>query len=1137
VTPLRKYTVALVSADPVLQATLTSLLTGDDISIVGLGGAQQALEALGQSPAQLVIAGLSAPGLEAWELCRRMRAADNPALRQTPILVVSAELAGEVPARITADLGGNAFASLPDDRDRFPALVRDLLAGEAPPSPAAEACEERFRAAVRDAGAGYFLIDTDGLFRWVNDAWLLLHGYSSASEVIGRHYSLTQVPGDLDKAADLLGQLLSGVAMPAGEFTRRCKDGSVGYHTFSAHPVMDAGRVVGIEGFLIDTTPLHHLEERYRMLFERMLGGFALHEMIFDAEGKPADYRFLAVNPAFERMTGLSAAAIVGRTVSEVLPGTEPHWIENYGRVVLTGEPYRFESSHAGLGKVFEVVAFRPQEGQFACIFRDVTESRQLEARSRLLAHALRSADDCVCITDATNHILYVNDAFLRTYGYQEHELLGQDIILLVVSPRTNMVEQKQILPATIGGGWRGELWNRAKDGREFPISLATSVVRDDNGEAIALIGVARDITEQRRAEDALRESELWLRESQSISRVGSYVLDIHSGFWESSAVLDEIFGIGPDFRRDVDGWKQLIHPDFQTGMVEYLQNEVVAQGKPFDREYRIVRASDGQARWVHGRGSLTFGPDGRPARMVGTIQDITGRKQAEEERARLEEQLRESRKLESLGRLAGGVAHDFNNHLTVISGYCDMILGRLEPDDRLRREMEAIRAAAGRAAGLTGQLLAFSRKQIVEPKAISLNDVVRDAGHMLRRLIGEDIEVVTTLDPGLRIVTADRGQMNQVLVNLAINARDAMPEGGRLTIETSNEDLDESGLANHPDARPGRYAVLCVADTGIGMDAATMQNIFEPFFTTKKLGAGTGLGLATVYGIVRQNGGWLSVTSRPGAGSTFRIYLPKVDAVPEPVVTSEADLAGSRGSETVLVVEDQEEVRKLVLAILDRNGYRLLEAPNGPEALALCGLYPEPIHLLVTDVVMPGMTGRELADRLLEVRPDLKVLYTSGYTADVIGRQGVLDAGVSFLQKPFTGPQLSAKVREVLGIPNRTILVIDDDPEVRGLVGQILMAAGYEVLSAADGKAGIRSVEENEVRLVITDLVMPNQEGLETIGQLRARRPGIKIVAISGAYGGAFLKAARLFGAHAALGKPLEPGELLRVVRELLAG
>jgi hypothetical protein len=396
---------------------------------------------------------------------------------------------------------------------------------------------------------------------------------------------------------------------------------------------------------------------------------------------------------------------------------------------------------------------------------------------------------------------------------------------------------------------------------------------------------------------------------------------------------------------------------------------------------------------------------EGRDACLV-LATDIT-------ERKNLEEQFSQAQRLESIGRLAGGVAHDFNNLLTVINGYAAVILSDLSPTSPLAHKVAEISAAGQRAAALTEQLLAFSRRQLVQPRVLNLNHVISDIEKMLRRLIGEDIELVIKLSTDLGNTKADVGQLQQVIVNLAVNARDAMPQGGSLIIETSNVFLDEDYCFTHPQVRPGAYVILGVTDTGTGMTPEVQQRIFEPFFTTKPQGTGTGLGLATVHGMVRQSGGWIWVYSEPGSGTTFKIYLPGTDeAVPRPHAIVKTDL---RGNETILVVEDQDEVRTLAVTVLERYGYRVLSAAGGEEAIALAKGFQGTIHLLLTDIVMPGMNGRSLATQLAAERT-LRVLFMSGYTEDAIAHRGILDAGLEYIQKPFTPESLAAKVREVLG-------------------------------------------------------------------------------------------------------------------------
>jgi two-component system cell cycle sensor histidine kinase/response regulator CckA len=418
-------------------------------------------------------------------------------------------------------------------------------------------------------------------------------------------------------------------------------------------------------------------------------------------------------------------------------------------------------------------------------------------------------------------------------------------------------------------------------------------------------------------------------------------------------------------------------------------------------------RRKDGTTITVRQTGRVVRDAQGRVEYFNVIVEDVT-------ERQLLEAQLRQAQKMESVGRLAGGVAHDFNNVLTAIFGYADLVLEDLPPDSAARQDIEEIRKAAERAAALTRQLLAFSRQQVLAPVVLRVNDLVEDIAKMLLRLVGEDIAVRLALARDVGNVRADPGQLQQVLMNLVVNARDAMPTGGKLLIETANAALTEQYAELHQPVVPGAYMMLAVSDTGIGMDAETKARIFEPFFTTKEKGRGTGLGLSTVYGIVKQSGGYIWVYSEPGRGTTFKLYFPRVvepaEALPPP-----KEMATLSGTETILLAEDDEMLRPLSKGLLEKLGYRVLEAENVERALAVASAYAGPIHLLVSDVVMPGASGRELARRLAPTRPDTRVLFVSGYTDDAVVHHGMLEPGLTFLQKPFTPAALARKVREVL--------------------------------------------------------------------------------------------------------------------------
>ena len=421
------------------------------------------------------------------------------------------------------------------------------------------------------------------------------------------------------------------------------------------------------------------------------------------------------------------------------------------------------------------------------------------------------------------------------------------------------------------------------------------------------------------------------------------------------------------------------------------------------------------EARYRHKDGSWRYGECSVANRLSDpTVRALVLNYREITERRRLEEQLRQAQKMEAVGRLAGGVAHDFNNVLTAIFGYADLLNEELAEGHQARRDLDEIRKAAQRASTLTRQLLAFSRQQVLQPMVLSLNDLVEDIQNMLVRLIGEDVQLTLGLNPSAGNVRADAGQIQQVLMNLVVNARDAMPTGGKLLIETAAAELSEQYADLHQFVMPGRYVMLAVSDTGIGMDAETKARVFEPFFTTKEKGKGTGLGLSTVYGIVKQSGGYVWAYSEAGRGTTFKIYLPRVDAPAEPQAP-QRQAATLRGTETILLAEDDEMLRPLAKGLLEKLGYTVLETEHAAQALAVAGAHAGPIHLLLSDVVMPGGSGRDLARRLAESRPDTKVLYISAYTDDAIVHHGMLEPGLAFLQKPFTPDALARKVREVL--------------------------------------------------------------------------------------------------------------------------
>jgi len=518
--------------------------------------------------------------------------------------------------------------------------------------------------------------------------------------------------------------------------------------------------------------------------------------------------------------------------------------------------------------------------------------------------------------------------------------------------------------------------------------------------------GISKQTDELQRSFEALQRSGARIRRLLESNIIGIGISDLNGRLLDANSAFLKIVGYTQeDLLSGGLGWDKITpaeYRDLDLRALEQLRNSGIAS--PWEKEF--VRKDNSRVSVLIGVATLAGEAGGIEA--VSFIVDISERKQ-------LEQQLRQAQKMEAVGQLAGGIAHDFNNLLGVIIGYSDLLLDRLAPDQQPHRDVSQIIKACDHAASLTRQLLAFSRKQILQPIVLDLNAILADMEKLLRRLIGEDVELRVVPGQGPCQVKADPGQLEQVIMNLAVNARDAMPKGGKLTIETNTAELDGEYARQHPPAQPGRYMMLAMSDSGCGMNAETQARIFEPFFTTKELGKGTGLGLATVYGIVKQNGGCIWVYSEPGQGTTFKIYLPSANDLAKTERQSNDGSADCAGSETILVVEDDADLRELTRRCLEKIGYTALQAENPKDGIKIAEQYEGPIHLLVTDVIMPGMSGPELAAHLATLRPEMPVLYVSGYTDDAIFRYKVLEPGVAFLQKPFSLKTLARKVREKL--------------------------------------------------------------------------------------------------------------------------
>jgi two-component system cell cycle sensor histidine kinase/response regulator CckA len=743
--------------------------------------------------------------------------------------------------------------------------------------------------------------------------------------------------------------------------------------------------------------------------------------VITDARGT-----ILWVNAAFTRMTGYSSTEAIGQNPRLLKSGEHPPtFYQELWSTIASGKSWTGEMTNRRKdGSVYleeqTITPFRDAGGNvshFIAVKQDRTLRRRAddalrrsEARYRLLAEHI---SDVIELYDLGMNAVYVSPSVQQLRGYTPDEVIAQPRMGALAPGSRDLAvrvfqEEMEIERSGRGDPARSrtvEFEVLCKDGTTVWTESKLTALRDSSGSLTGFIVVSRDITERKRVEETLRETSKKLETLIDASVLAIVALDQGGRVtvwnnaatrlfgWSTQEVLGQLPPMIPDDRR----------AELDEGRVRNrLGEEVVYETQR--------RRKDGSLVDVLRSSSIIVDPQGQESGTMVMFLDITERKQ-------LEEQLRQAVKMESIGRLAGGIAHDFNNLLTVIGGRSYLLLSQLPAGHAMRRDLLVIQQTGDRAAALTRQLLAFSRKQVLAPAVIDLNAIVSGMRTLLERVLGEDVDLIMDLDPSLGHVTADPGQLEQVILNMAVNARDAMPEGGQLTLETRHVDVNPTYARQKVELTPGPYEVLSIGDTGVGMDAATVARAFEPFFTTKAVGKGTGLGLATAYGIVKQSGGHITVYSEPGSGTTFRIYLPRTETSESAPMAVE-ETAARQGTEVVLLAEDDVNLRALTRDILASEGYTVLESRDVEDAIRIAEHQDGTIHLLLTDVVMPHMSGRALADAVKRFQPDVKVLYMSGYTDDAIIHHGVLDPGIALLQKPFSPAALGRKAREVLDHP-----------------------------------------------------------------------------------------------------------------------
>jgi two-component system, cell cycle sensor histidine kinase and response regulator CckA len=751
-------------------------------------------------------------------------------------------------------------------------------------------------------------------------------------------------------------------------------------------------------------------DARYKTLLEHAREG-----VVAEAEG-----RIIFANPAAMKIFGwtrddawsgrsfLDLAAEESRdTLASILSAASTGGLPT--RHELTGirsDGSRFEMEITPARMMFQGKPARQ------AILRDITDRRRAEQvlreseeRYRLLFE--NNPQPMWVIDRETLAFLAVNEAACRHYGYGREEFLAMKI--QDIQPTGDIAALLETRSESREFRWAGAWRHRKKDGTMIEVEVASHPLHFSGREAQLVL--SNDVTERKRAEEALRQSEQKYRDIFDLATLGIYQSRPDGSFLTANGPLAEMLGYeSPEelMKRNLEEI-YAVHGERAAVVARF-----VSEGRASRQEIRW-RRKDGTSIWIELDARVVRNPDGTTRYFEGFVHDITERKESEEEKRKLQEQLVQAQKMEAVGQLAGGIAHDFNNLLTAITGYSELLLNELPAEDLRRSHAEEIRKAGERAGSLTQQLLAFSRRQVLEPRVLDVNTVVSDIERMLRRLIGEHIELKTSKAADLWKVKADPGQVEQAILNLVLNARDAMPTGGVLSVETSNADLDESFSRTHVPTQPGPYVCVAVSDTGIGISDEIKARLFEPFFTTKERGKGTGLGLSTSYGIIKQSGGYVWCESAVGRGTTFRVFLPRVEEPVAELVERRTPPPLHPGDETVLLVEDEPEVRSLVQRILKTQGYTVVTAANPDEAVAVAREFKGKIELMVTDVVMPGMSGLQLADRLHPTRPNMRVLFVSGYTDDAMGPQGILEPGKAFLQKPFTPNALARKIREVL--------------------------------------------------------------------------------------------------------------------------
>ncbi|MFH1112970.1 MAG: PAS domain S-box protein [Pseudomonadota bacterium] len=1033
----------------------------------------EAIEKLNQST-DLVLLDVRMPGMDGYETARRIRKKSD--CRDVPIIIATV-LTGKEDRLHAVEAGANDFVSKPIDRVELRVRMESLLKMKESQDEVKRhrtelesivqrrteelrESEEKYRSIVDNMEEGCYEVDLAGNVSFCNDALGCILGYGR-DEMPGMNFRRFMDEANGAKVSKAFDSVLSsGKPMRDEAWDFVTKDGSVRNVEASGTPVRDAqGTIRGFRGIVRDVTKQRltqaalqrahdelerRVEERTAELVEagnelrRQIKERTLAEKAFrDSEkrfrtafhtspdsiniSRLQDGVYIDINEGFTVMSGYSREDVIGKSSFDINLWHDPSereklvaGLKSAGYVRNLEARFRRKDGRVGTALISARVMSLEGQPHILSVTRDIDDWKKtqdaLRESEQRLELALAGADLALWDWNVQTGEAVFNRRWAEMLGYDPRDVEPQIRSWEKLLHPDDVPVVMQALNAHLNGtspAYETEHRLRTKSGDWLWVLDRGKVVnRDAQGRPLRAVGTHLDITTRKSAEMALRQSEEKYRKILETIADGYHEADLAGNLILVNDSLCEILGysreelIGMNYRNLMD--------EHNAQLTFQAYNEVFHTGVPNPEfSYQAFR-KDGTRRDVSLSIALIRDAARNPVGFRGIFRDITERRQ-------LEEQLRQAVKMEAIGRLAGGIAHDFNNLLTAIMGYTSMLSLEMPQEERVQRKLDQISRTAARAADLTRQLLAFSRKQVLEVSVLNFNNLIEDIESMLRRLIGEDIELTTDLRPGIGNVRADQGQLEQVVVNLAVNARDAMPGGGTLTIETCEVLLEEGYCASRTDVKPGEYVMLSISDTGDGMTPETCNQVFDPFFTTKEKGRGTGLGLSMAYGTIKQHGGHIAVYSEAGTGTSFKIYLPRVQESLSRHVPNAEPERRSRGTETILLVEDEETVRDLAGEALEMLGYRVLKASSPAEAVEIAANHPDRIDLLLTDVVLPRMDGKTLYVTLAAGRPEMKVLYVSGYTENFIVHRGILDPEVSFLQKPFTLDGVARKVRAVL--------------------------------------------------------------------------------------------------------------------------